>query len=335
MTNSLCAVDFNRLLERFIAAEIALSREDISSAVKSREWFLRQLKNKIDSKVGEPKLFSEEPFVYFGSHFKGTQAVDVDEYDVLVVIDSNTGEFKQHGVKVGNGLGSATPNHKYDDGFKKEDLSGVSPAKLLNWLKGITEEVVETFNGTAPERNGQAITVRIESKDLKIDLVPCGKFKHSQREGVVFYDIPKGDKDNGWILTDPRQDIKLLDDCSVKRENFKNTIRLIKFIKNRYNFLIPSFAIECVAIDYIQTHAWENKFFTDFMHVLAHFHSCLKVGKINDTFDASINLIADVESKEWYAERVLNIYQTMLKQMEENDEEKIYRNICKALKNQL
>lgn len=334
MTNSLYALDVSKLLDRFISDEIALNKKDISSAATSREWFLRLLKSKIDSKIGEPQLLAEEPFVFFGSYFKGTQGVDVDEYDVLVVLDSNTGVFTQHGVEIGNGSGAANPNHKYDVRFKKEDLSGVSPAKLLNWLKGIAEEVVRDYGGTAPERNGQAITVSIESKNLKIDLVPAGKFIHQLRSGVNFYDIPKGDKENGWILTNPKDDIKLIDNLSKSKENFRNVIRLLKFIKGSYNFLIPSFAIECAVIEHAQNNVWRDNFYADFMLSMAHVYKCLKAAKISDTFDQNNNLLAGVESAAWYAERIENIYESVRKQAEETDEDRAYSNISKALKNQ-
>ena len=128
--------------------------------------------------------------VYFGSYFKGTKVADVDEYDVLVLIDSYSGSYSRGGKQVGIGQGSADPNPKYYKKFYKDDGSGVSPAKMLNWLKGVADEVVGTFSGEAPVRDGQAITSTIKSKGLKIDLVPAGVFVNGN--GTLFYNIPDG-----------------------------------------------------------------------------------------------------------------------------------------------
>ncbi|MHC4986998.1 MAG: hypothetical protein ACYTFX_00680 [Planctomycetota bacterium] len=54
-----------------------------------------------------PKLLASDPFIYFGSYFKGTKVADVDEFDVLVVIDSQGGQYSQGGKVIGHGLGSA------------------------------------------------------------------------------------------------------------------------------------------------------------------------------------------------------------------------------------
>ena len=140
--------DMDKLIGRFIGEHIALSQRDISASAKSREWFLQRIKKRIDERSGEPVLYEREPFVHFGSYFKRTKVANVDEFDVLVVIDSNTGVFTQGDTEIGKGLGEADPNHKYDEKYKKADGSGISPAKMLNWLKGIVTEVVESFGGS-------------------------------------------------------------------------------------------------------------------------------------------------------------------------------------------
>lgn len=96
--------NLNYLIQKYIDNEISLSMKDISASAKSREWFLNRIKNKINEKInnGEivPQLYSETPFVNFGSYFKGTKVKDVDEFDVLVVLDSNSGQLTQSGVVI-------------------------------------------------------------------------------------------------------------------------------------------------------------------------------------------------------------------------------------------
>ena len=129
-------------LTKYIRDVIQIPQSDISDTAQSREWFLARIRNEIGARTGEPMLYGPEPFVYFGSYFKQTKVQSVDEYDVLVVIDSSSGVYSVGGTPVGDGLGSADRNPKYYSRFKKSDGSGVSPAKMLNWLKDVTETVV-------------------------------------------------------------------------------------------------------------------------------------------------------------------------------------------------
>jgi|GEM_PF-1926568 len=306
-------------IEAYINDVITLTKTDISSAVKSREWFVERLEKVIASRTNEPVLYSDEQFVYYGSYFKGTKVAAVDEFDILVVIDSNTGVFSQSNIPVGKGVGSSYPNHKYDQSFMKSDNSGVSPTKMLNWLKGVVQEVVEPFGGEAPDRNGQAITATIKSKNLKVDLVPAGVFKRTSDE-LIFYDIPKGDKDNGWLITSPRLDIKRLNDIAVDKKHFKNVIRIAKRIRDTYNFQVSSFAIETAIANYCDGGSWHDNLYNDLRSVLLNLANTFREGVILDPFDTKTNMISGVESLEWYAERLdgivtdLDEYATMPEQ---------------------
>jgi hypothetical protein len=326
--------DLAKLLKKFVQENIALSQKDISESAKSREWFLAKIKSKVEEKTNEPSLYQETPFVYFGSYFKGTKVSDVDEYDVLVVIDSNSGQFTQSNVKTGEGLGSANPNHKYGAKYKKSDGSGVSPAKMLNWLKGIVEEVVDSFGGSAPERSGQAVVATIASKNIKIDLVPAGIFKHAQRAGTLFHNIPKGDKNNGWIVTSPKQDMELLSALAKDRSDFRNVIRILKYIKQKYNFLVPSFAIECSVIELVHHNSWSNVISKDLILTMQYFANALREGKIVDSLDPNNNLLSNVENLSWYAERIEGIIEVLNNQVNEYDEDKAYQRIFKAFSNE-
>jgi hypothetical protein len=67
------------------------------------EWGRYRLK----IRVSAVQVLASDPFIYFGSYFKGTKVADVDEFDVLVVIDSQGGQYSQGGKVIGHGLGSA------------------------------------------------------------------------------------------------------------------------------------------------------------------------------------------------------------------------------------
>ena len=310
----------DKLLKKFLKEEIALSMTDISESAKSRDWFLEKIKNKIEEKTEEPSLYKLQPFLNFGSYFKGTKVKNVDEYDILIVIDSNNGKCTQEGVHIGDGLGSALPNHKYDTKYLKADGSGVSPSKLLNWLKGIVQEVVTSYGGTAPERSGQAITARIESKDINIDLVPAGIFQHTQKSDTIFYNIPKGDINNGWILTNPKQDMELINDLAQNKDNFRNLIRIIKFIRDNYNMNISSFAIECVVISMAEK-IWYDSIFINLIVILIGLGEKLKSGEILDTFDSKNNLLAGVGSTKYYSERIDKILESLVDLTKQDDDD--------------
>lgn len=322
--------DITKSINRFITEEIKLLKEDISSAVTSREWFLNRIKNVIQNRENEPDLHSNN-FVKFGSYFKGTKVTNVDEFDVLVVIDSRSGEYKVDGNIIGKGLGNANPNYKYDKKYRKSDDSGVSPSKLLNWLKGIVEEVVKSFHGQAPERDGQAITAIIKSKNLKIDLVPAGIF---EEDGTVFYIIPKGDKGNGWLRTQPKDDMKKLEDVAKEKAGFRNVIRLLKFLRSAYNFKVSSFAIESAVVNYGKTELWKNDLYTDLKGCLVYLAQNFRDGEIKSTIDEKANLISDVVSLDYYATRIDKIV-TVLGNLESEQDQKVANEeVSKIFKNE-
>lgn len=326
--------DVSKAISIYIDDEIRLNITAISQSVKSREWFLKRIANVIESRQREPVLYAPENFIYFGSYFKGTKVKSVDEFDVLVIIDSNTGIYSRDGSEIGEGQGAANPNHKYDRKYFKSDDSGISPAKMLNWLKGIVTEITDAYGGEAPERNGQAITATIQSQNLRIDLVPGGVFKRNS-DGTVFYNIPKGDKNNGWILTSPRADIDLLNSAAQNKDDFKNVIRIAKRIKDTYNFNVPSFAIETAIISYGSTNRWHNNLYHDVTGAIKYLAGSFSVGNIPDPYDANNNLLSGIDSLSWYADRLDKIKAELEKCINIDDQEKVNDRVRKAFENKL
>ena len=173
---------------------------------------------------------------------------------------------------------------------------------MLNWLKGIVDEVVESYGGEAPVRDGQAITATIKSKDLKIDLVPAGIFKTAS--GEIFYNIPDGSAENSWITTSPRLDIDKINNLSKDRSNFKNVIRILKKVRDTHRFQINSFPIEMALVDYVNKNTWHNELFTDTVLSIRHLASLFNNGSINDIFNQGQNLLSGVEHLDTYTRRL-------------------------------
>ena len=288
--------DIDAAIRRYISTDIALSARDISKSAASREWFLTRVANEIEARATSPQLYATEPFVRFGSYFKGTKVRDVDEFDVLVVVDSNTGRFSVGGKAIGWGNGSARPNHKYRTEFMKADGSGVSPRRLLAWLHGIVDKVARSFGGEAPVRDGQAITARIASHDLAIDLVPAGVFtRHS--DDTTFYNIPKGDESDAWSLTSPRHDIELLDTVADGNPDLRNVIRIAKRIRDTYGLKISSFAIETALVRYGQGTTWSPYLWIEVVYALRDLAAVIEDGTIEDPYSSENNLIKDLTDR--------------------------------------
>ncbi len=270
------------LIQRYIDNYIRLDQKDIIAAAKSREWLLEHIAAKINASNG-PKLYKHQPFLKFGSYFKGTKVADIDEYDILVIIDSYNGQFSQNGQILGTGLGMLNPNPKYSGGYHKDDQSGISPNKMLWWLKKIVSDVVRPFGGDAPERDGQAISAHIQSKNLKIDLVPAGIFKSPQTNDI-FFNIGTSDRKNGWITTLPHQDLVVIDQVSQGRDDFKNIIRICKLIKDSYSMDFSSFAIELMVTHHAVNNIWYGDLYTDLHGALLSISSVLNSGTLIDPF---------------------------------------------------
>jgi hypothetical protein len=138
------------------------------------------------------------------------------------------------------------------------------------------------------------------------DQVPAGVSRQNSRD-EIFYNIPRGDRENGWILTAPHRDREHLKEVAHGKENFRNIIRLCKRIRDMYNFLVPSFAIESAIVGYAERNYWYNDLYLDFRAVLRSLAGAFRGGVIPDPFDNQNNLIWGVESIARYADRLEKI----------------------------
>ncbi|WP_157203705.1 hypothetical protein [Methanoculleus bourgensis] len=138
------------------------------------------------------------------------------------------------------------------------------------------------------------------------DQVPAGMFRHNV-SGETFYNIPRGDRGNGWIATAPHRDMERLKAVAQGKENFRNVTRLCKHIQDMYNILVPSFAIESAIVEYAERNYWYGDLYLDFRVVLKTLIKAFRGGVIPDPFDNQNNLIAGVGSLAWYAERLEKI----------------------------
>lgn len=304
-------MSINTEFNKFISNNLTLDQKDISSAVSSREWLINKVINKIAEKTDCPQLYSENgsKYIQFGSYFKGTKVSNVDEFDIMLIVDSKGGKYTSGGVTIGNGIGNISPNPKYNKKYYKENEDVVSSRKLLSWLKDIVDEVLEPYGCEPTERDGQAITAYIKSKDLHIDFVPGCIFQRVGTSGSdgVFYIIPKGDINCGWIETNPRIDKDIIKDKAFNNSQFKNTIRLFKYLfKDSYKVSIGSYAVESAVVDYEDKNYFWNDFEYDFIGVLNHIISLVNDGKIPDMRDSSINLLGNV-SKDTLLKKLNNI----------------------------
>jgi hypothetical protein len=289
----------NTEFNKFISNNIALSQDDISKKVGSRQWVIDKVIAKIKEKTGCPQLYKEGniEYIHFGSYFKGTKVSIVDEFDIMLILDSNGGMFSIGGTKVGDGVGITSPNPLFNGNYHKEDNSGVSPRKIMNWLKKTIDEALEAYGCEASEKDGQAVTVYLKSKDYYIDFVPGCIIKKLNSDDI-FYVIPKGDTNGNWIQTNPRIDKEIIADVSSNYTQFKNTIKLFKYLfTNSYNVAIGSYAVESCVIDYESKHTFYDDFEYDFIGVLNHIIGLVEGDKIPDMRDSNINLLGNINKE--------------------------------------
>jgi hypothetical protein len=295
-------MSINKEFNKFIDNNLALSQKDISNAVKSREWLITKIIDKVKEKTDCPQLYSENgsKYIQFGSYFKGTKVSNVDEFDILLIVDTTNGRFLRGETKEGDGIGNTSPNPLYSSKYYKDGTTNVSSRKLLTWLKDVIDEVLEPYGCEPSERDGQAVTAYIKSKNLHIDFVPGCIFQKVNATGSegIFYIIPKGDINCGWIETNPRIDKKILGEISTNYFQFKNTIRLFKYLfKNSYNVTIGSYAVESAIVDYESSNVFYDDFKYDFIGVLNHIIRVVDNGEIPDMRDNSINLLGDINKE--------------------------------------
>lgn len=282
--------DVSKSIQRYIDSHLTLAQTDITEAAKSREWALKRIRSEIETRKSALALYAEQPFVPFGSYPKKTKVKEVDEFDILVVIDSNEAYFYSWGVSLGQGLGTASPNHIFDDQFMKMDGSGVSPAELLNWLQDVVEVALEPYGVEFPVQDGPALTVYLKTVDLRLDLVPAAIFRRYS-DGNNFYTILSG-KDS-WLKTAPHFDMERLAQAADGRENFRNTVRIAKRIKDTHGFDVSSFAIETAIVDYAIANRWWDDLQLDVCKTLSYLAARFDAGAIYDPFDTSLNLLAE------------------------------------------
>lgn len=325
--------DVDSLYGKFIDENIRLEQKDVEASAKSREWFLDRLKSEIAKDEKNPTLYATDPFVKFGSYFAGTQVKPVDEKDVLVVIDSNTGVFSSSGSSYGNGLGSASPNKKYSSKFMKDDGTGVSPTKQLNWLMKLADNILIPLGGEASLRNGQAVTINLKNKNLKIDLIPAGIFSRTSDSTDIFYNIPNGKADNGWIITNPKIDLIRIKSLAQSKSGVKDIVRVLKFIRDSYKMNISSYAIQCSVCEFAEDNYWSDSFSYNLEWALKSFIRDLKTCTIYDGYDPNLNLLIGVDSLDYYAGRLENVEAVLSSLQHEERRECAYKKMINILSN--
>jgi hypothetical protein len=272
--------DTDSILNEFFSEHLALSATDIQKSVSSREWLIKRITDTIEQQDG-PKLYSVEPIIYFGSFFKHTKVADVDEFDVLLVIDSNGGVFSEAGIQTGIGLGSEYPNKKYSSSLMRPDGTGLSPTRLLDWLQKTTSTAVGSFGVSRPRIDGQAVVVELSGQGLAVDLVPAGVFESTAYSNTELYNIPSGSSD-GWTITNPKVDKKVFLEWAAQRPDLKNITRLIKLVRDVREIKVSSFAIECAVIEAAKTNQWVHSTTSNLMSVVDSFRRQVVAGVITD-----------------------------------------------------
>lgn len=319
-------------IQNYITNYIQLDQRDISTSATTRNWLVNSVIRKIDNASNEPVLYNPKKYLNFGSSFKKTKVKVVDEFDVMLIIDTCGGYYFENGITTSVGQGSAFPNHLFDSKYLFPAQNYVSPIKVLNWLKAIVKSVLDPQGADPPVRDNQAVTAYISSTKTTIDLVPAPILKRNS-DNKTFYVIPQGGQSMGWIATAPEDDMKTIEDYAKNRSNFRNVIRILKRIKDTYNFVrVSSFAMETIVNDYVWYNDWYQDLYRDCRGALSHLSSIFKVGSILDPFSRK-NLLAEANQLNWYAERVDSIISTLDNCLFNDDQNLVNKRVADAFEN--
>jgi hypothetical protein len=125
-----------------------------------------------------------------------------------------------------------------------------------------------------------------------------------------------------------------LKEVAQGKENFRNVIRLCKRVRDMYNFGVSSFAIESAVVGYGERNYWYGDLYSDFRAVLKSLAEAFRGGVILDPFDDQNNLIADVVSLDWYADRLETIVEGMDECVDWTSQDEVRERVYEILENQ-
>ncbi len=325
--------DVSRAIQHYIDDHIRLSRPDIARSIRTRDWLIGRIITKIEEKTNEPVLYAPKRFLNFGSYFKGTKVQNVDEFDILIILDTNSGYFFENGIRTAVGQGSAYPNHLFDYQYQNAFDANVSPIKILNWLKGIVTEILEPQGSELPVRNQQAVVAYLSGTNTTIDLVPAAILQRFT-DDKLFYAIPQGGQSSGWLATAPEDDMQAVETAAENRTNFKNAVRICKRIKETHRFSqVSSFAIETIMVSYVWHNDWYQNLFIDCNGALRFLAATFRQGSISDPFSGK-NILQGASGLDTYASRIDSIMSTLSSCVNIDDQSRVNNLVSDAFENE-
>ncbi len=208
--------------DEVLARHGTITLPQISQASTSHTYIRDLLTNKSEYDATFPR-FVDGDFIS-GSYGRGTKTPPLDDIDVMMPIDGTgfspirNGQPWSATVRSSGKLGNPL-------------LDQLSPNGLLSSRRVMEifhEGIKESYPNSTVAKDGQAINVWLESYSLGIDIVPCFHVVPLDGSQDVYY-IPTGSNSEGWTMTNPKVDQKILDALHERHDKkLKPVIKLIK-----------------------------------------------------------------------------------------------------------
>lgn len=237
-------------LQELLDKEINLAQSHVERGSKSHVYIRNLLANRRDTDNTFPWLVDGD--FLSGSYARGTKLHPLDDIDVMIILDG-TGLFpigleNTHYVR-GNAEGKNSPVHNY--------LGSDNLLNSYSVLDAFQKTLKLSHTDSVIKKNGQSINVKLNSYNLGIDVVPCFHIKPIDTSQQDFYYIPKGNRDPGWLKTNPKIDATISTQLHDRHnKKLKSIIKLLKYWnRTKNNNRIRSYHLETVAWYVFYSHA--------------------------------------------------------------------------------
>ena len=205
-----------------VAKHGTITLPQISQASTSHTYIRDLLTNKSQYDETFPR-FVDGDFLS-GSYGRGTKTLPFDDIDVMMPIDG-TSLFPIRNGQRWNAV--VRGSGKLDNPILKAiGMDGLLSSRRV--MEVIHKGVKDSYPNSTVAKDGQAINVWLDSYKLGIDIVPCFHIVPMDGSQDVYY-IPTGSNNDGWTMTNPKVDQKILDALNERHDKkLKPVIKLVK-----------------------------------------------------------------------------------------------------------
>ncbi len=232
----------NGAFTKFNEDFVNLDSEETPTAIKSRDWLIKQLEKLPNTIKDFPKLY-DGMHVKFGSFARRTKIRPLDDIDLILTFSAEYSTQtvitygKNHIINVPEEAKTLRKLCNYDN--------TLNSIKLVNKIVSSLDKI-EQYKSAKKHRRQEAATLKLKSYDWNFDIVPA------LYTSTGYYLIPDGS--GGWKATDPRVDQKKTTDINQKHGGkILQIIRTLKYWNIHAQMpTIPSYLFESLILNFFK-----------------------------------------------------------------------------------